>query len=129
MKTIGIAIVEHEGKYLVGTRGPDGPLSGYAEFPGGKCEPNETPAECACRECLEETGIAVDPVELLLNVQHTYDHGSVDLHFWLCRTSHIVGSSADCQGFRWVDADELSQLRFPEANARVLERLASKMRF
>ena len=50
-KRIGIAVVEHEGRYLVGTRGPDGPLAGYAEFPGGKCLPDELPEMCAIREC------------------------------------------------------------------------------
>jgi 8-oxo-dGTP pyrophosphatase MutT (NUDIX family) len=53
---IGIAIVEHAGRFLVGVRGDGSPLSGKAEFPGGKCHENESPAECAVRECLEETG-------------------------------------------------------------------------
>lgn len=120
-KFIGIAIVEHDGKYLVGTRGPDVPLPGYSEFPGGKCEPGETPVECACRECLEETGLAVEPVELLLNVQHTYEHGAVDLHFWRCRPASTGSVSDDHQGYRWVPQIELSSLRFPEANDSVLE--------
>ena len=29
---IGIAVVEHEGRYLVGTRGSDVPLDGYDEL-------------------------------------------------------------------------------------------------
>ena len=51
IKRIGIAVVEHAGRYLVGIRGPDVPLAGYAEFPGGKCLPNESPEDCAVREC------------------------------------------------------------------------------
>ena len=34
---VGIAVVEHANQYLVGVRGPIGPLAGYDEFPGGKC--------------------------------------------------------------------------------------------
>ncbi|MCA9069030.1 MAG: NUDIX domain-containing protein, partial [Planctomycetaceae bacterium] len=54
---IGIAIVEHNNCFLIGVRGDDSPLSGLAEFPGGKCQDGETPADCAVRECWEETGL------------------------------------------------------------------------
>jgi len=47
------AIVERDGAFLV-TRRPDGThLEGHWEFPGGKCEPGETLAECLLREMLE----------------------------------------------------------------------------
>ena len=122
---IGIAVVEHERRYLVGIRGPNGPLPGYAEFPGGKCLPGETPQECARRECLEETGLDARPVELLLNTQFTYPHGAVDLHFWLFRPIRPEGICDDHQGFRWVTGGELRALRFPDANREVIERLVS----
>jgi mutator protein MutT len=127
-KTIGIAIVEHAGRYLVGTRGPEVALAGYSEFPGGKCEPGESPAECARRECLEETGLAVDAVELLLNVRHVYDHGAVDLHFWLCRPSNSEAVKDDHNCYRWVPGADLSSLQFPEANRSVLEMIAERAR-
>lgn len=120
---IGVAVVEHEGRYLVGIRGAEGSLPGYAEFPGGKCLPGESPRECAGRECREETGLDVVPLELLLNTQFTYGHGSVDLHFWRCRP---VGPESVCEthnGFRWIRAAELMRLKFPEANAPLIERL------
>ena len=125
---IGIAVVEHNGRYLVGTRRADGPLAGSAEFPGGKCLPDETPEECARRECLEETGLDAAPVELLLNTQFTYPHSAVDLHFWLCRPSCADAVHEDHNGFRWVPAGGLRTLRFPEANRAVIERLSSACR-
>lgn len=113
---IGIAVVEHAGSYLVGTRGPEGPLSGYAEFPGGKCGRGEAPEDCAARECAEETGLRVRPERLLLNRAFVYPHGTVDLHFWLCRPSVTISPVDDHQGFRWIPAADLPSLRFPEAN-------------
>jgi mutator protein MutT len=118
---IGIAIVEHAGRYLVGIRPEGVPLAGYAEFPGGKCHADEPADACAVRECREETGLAVAPVRLLQQVTHTYPHGTVELSFWLCRPAD--GVAADYNGFRWVNAEQLAALRFPEANAAVIARL------
>ena len=121
---IGVAVVEADGCYLVGVRGPDGPLAGYDEFPGGKLLPQESPEEGACRECLEEAGIAVRAERLLLRRQFDYPHGSVDLHFWLCRLRNEADAAAVQGGFRWVPAGELSGLRFPEANAPIVRMLS-----
>ena len=68
IKRIGIAVVEQAGHYLVGLRGPDVPLAGYAEFPGGKCLPNESPEDGAVRECREESGLLVTVDRLLLRL-------------------------------------------------------------
>ena len=46
-KTIGIAVVEYQGRFLVGIRPPGASLAGFAEFPGGKCEEAEAPAAAA----------------------------------------------------------------------------------
>lgn len=123
---IGVAVVEEGGRYLVGVRGPEGPLPGLAEFPGGKCLPGESPRECARRECLEETGLEVEPLELLLNEPFTYPHGAVDLHFWLCRPVSGGAVGAEHKGFRWVAAGELQTLRFPDANRALIERLVAR---
>jgi 8-oxo-dGTP diphosphatase len=117
---IGIAVVEHDGRYLVGTRPPDVPLAGCAEFPGGKCRPGEDPALCACRECREETGLEIRVERLLLRRQFDYSHGPLELHFWLCRLVHGTDAAAVQGGFRWVPAAELGGLSFPEANAQVV---------
>ncbi len=123
---IGIAVVEHNGCYLVGIRGSDGPLAGFAEFPGGKCEADETPQECALRECREETGLRVAAVEPLLQRTFAYEHDTVDLHFWLCRPVEASDVTHDHLGFRWVTAARLPSLKFPEANQPLLALLAGR---
>ena len=125
---IGIAVVEWGGCYLVGIRGDDGPLPGFAEFPGGKCEPGESPAETACRECLEETGLEVMSHERLLSRTFDYPHSVVDLHFWLCRPAKSESVDVRHRGFQWVTAAELASLRFPEANRPVIEMLTARER-
>ena len=122
-KRIGIAIVENGGRFLVGIRGPDVPLPGYAEFPGGKCLPDETALDCAVRECQEETGLAVSPQKLLDQIEFEYPHGKVDLHFVLCHPVRLAVVREQHEGFHWASLEQLKTMKFPEANAGVIELL------
>lgn len=45
-------------------RGGSGSLAGKLEFPGGKVEDGETPAEACVREVLEETGVSIKETTL-----------------------------------------------------------------
>lgn len=128
-KQIGIAIVEFDGHYVVGTRRTGQELAGFAEFPGGKCEPAEAPEDCAVRECLEESGLLVIPVRLLERTEHNYAHAAVDLHFWLCRIESVSDETRGTMpplinGFQWKSVDELRGLTFPGANAGILDLLS-----
>jgi 8-oxo-dGTP diphosphatase len=118
---IAIAVVEHRGAYLVGRR-PEGiPLAGLWEFPGGKLRAEETPAQAAVRECLEETGVDVEVVAALLRVLHAYAHGELELHFLLCRPRRT--SPQPRAPFEWVEQRRLAELAFPEANRPLIRRL------
>lgn len=123
-KPIGIAVVEHAGQYLVGVRAEGTVLAGYAEFPGGKCEPGETAEACAVRECLEETGLSVESVGLIDRIAWDYPHGQVDLSFVRCLISEDAQPRSP---FRWVPVEELGKLRFPEANAEVIAKLLASL--
>ncbi len=121
---IGIAVVEHHGRYLIGVRPEGGPLAGCAEFPGGKCHAGETTGLCARRECLEETGLEVQAVDLLMRRPFTYSHGTFDLHFWLCHPASRDAVSENHNGYRWVSAAALRTLKFPDANLPLVEVLS-----
>jgi 8-oxo-dGTP diphosphatase len=121
---IGVAVVEREGQFLVGLRPEGVPLAGYAEFPGGKCLPGESPETCATRECQEETGLVVAPTRLLERVIYSYPHGDVELSFYLC-DSHE--GSEPRPPFRWVERAVLSTLKFPEANGSLIRILSQNV--
>ncbi|MEZ6068247.1 MAG: (deoxy)nucleoside triphosphate pyrophosphohydrolase [Planctomycetaceae bacterium] len=122
---VGIAIVMRDGAVLVGERGPDVPLAGYAEFPGGKVEAGESPEECAVRECAEETGLLVRSVEPLLRQPWSYPHANVVLHFIRCELVEPLVDQLPTGNFRWRPAGELRRLRFPDANAAIVETIAA----
>lgn len=121
---IAIAVVERDGQFLVGRRPVGQPLAGYWEFPGGKVRRGESPADAAARECLEETGLAIDVVGTLTTVEHDYEHGQLRLHFLAGRVRDRAGEPAG--PFTWTPRAKLAELEFPPANGAVLALLAAR---
>jgi mutator protein MutT len=93
------------------------------EFPGGKVQAGETAKQAAARECLEETGLAVEVGPAFPQVVHQYAHGKVALEFFACRP--LEPERAPKSPFRWVLAAELGQYEFPEANGGLVAYLKS----
>ena len=121
---IAIAIVEHDGRFLVGQRPPDVPLAGLWEFPGGKVQAGETPEAAAVRECFEESGLAVQVIDERAVVQHDYAHDRVELHFFRC--APVDPNESPRMPFRWIAATGLADLRFPDANRVVLDQIIAE---
>jgi 8-oxo-dGTP diphosphatase len=119
---IAIAVVEDQGRYLIGQRQLGGTLAGYWEFPGGKIEAGETPQAAAVRECREETGLSVRVTGAYPTVDHDYEHARVRLHFLACATGDASAPLA--ARFRWVERAALGDYQFPPANASVLAIIA-----
>ncbi len=121
---VGIGIVRRGDEFLVRLRPQGTVYAGYWEFPGGKCEPGESPSQTTARECLEETGLSVRVVGLRRVIEHHYPHGHVRLHFFDCVPEDTAAQPAADSGCRWVPANALAGLRFPEANEPILEELS-----
>ncbi len=119
----GIAIIRRGQRYLVRQRPAETVYAGYWEFPGGKCEPGEQPAQATARECFEEIGIVVRVGPLRKVTVHRYPHALVELHFFDCTTEDDRAEPAPELGFHWLSVTELGRLRFPEANEAVIAEL------
>jgi len=122
---VGIGLIRRGDCFLVRQRPPETVYAGYWEFPGGKCEPGEDPAQATARECFEETGLTVVVGLLRLVTTYRYPHGLVELFFHDCTPLHHQPEPAAGSGFRWVKAADLAALRFPQANEAIIEELAS----
>ncbi len=117
------AVIERDGKFLLTLRGDGTHLSGHWEFPGGKCEPHETHSEALRRELLEELAIVAVVHDLVFTVSHQSPERAVVLHFYRCA---FEGTARPMLGqqMRWSSRDELRGLRFPAADAKLIEMLA-----
>ena len=124
MRTIIVsaAVIERDDAFLLTRRLKGTHLEGTWEFPGGKCEPDETPDACLVREIREE--LAVDAVvgDLVLVTRHAYPERSVELHFF---RAEVTGDPVPQLGqqMRWVPRAELAALELPEADAALIRLL------
>ena len=118
------AVIERDGRFLVTRRLKGTHLSGYWEFPGGKCEAGESHEECLARELLEELGVTAEIGTELLVTEHAYPARTVRLHFRRCTASAeprpLLG-----QEMRWITREEMRALDFPEADNDLIELLTS----
>src|SRR3954453_12590037 len=85
--SVGIALVGRDGRYLIRQRPPGAAMPGVWEFPGGKCEPGETPEQATVRECREETGLAILPGRLRTRLAYRSPHAWVELFYFDCTTA------------------------------------------
>ncbi len=127
MKAIEVAagLVFRDAKLLITQRHPAAHLGGLWEFPGGKREPGETFEQCLERELREELGIEVAVGELVESLTHAYPEKTVHLRFFRCRWTRHEPRPLGCPAFQWVTALQLADFKFPAADARILQKLAS----
>lgn len=70
--TVVAAIIERDGRILIGRRRAGMPHPLKWEFPGGKVEPGETPAEALARELREELDILSEIGAEITRYQYQY---------------------------------------------------------
>jgi 8-oxo-dGTP diphosphatase len=117
---VAIGIVLRRGRVLVCRRRKEGHLAGYWEFPGGKCEAGESPADALHREIAEEVAIDVEPLHAFEPMEHEYPEVHLKIHAFVCR--HVQGEAQAhaSEELQWVAPQDLKTIRFPEANAPLL---------
>lgn len=122
---VALALVRSAQGWLVSRRSAGRLYAGLWEFPGGKLEPGESPAEGAVREVREETGLVVEAVASLGEVWNVQAGRPVTLHLVHCRTRDGEARACDpaVEAVRWVSLDELAELAMPPVNAGIVERL------
>ena len=122
---VSAGLIFRSGRLLITQRHADDHLGGLWEFPGGKCEPDETFEQCLTRELREELGIEVSVGELFESVTHAYGDKTVHLRFFLCQLSRGEPQPLDCAAVKWVNREGLAAHAFPAADAQLLHRLAT----
>lgn len=118
-------MIEQEGRYLITQRLPDKTLPLLWEFPGGRVQDGERDEEALARELVEEMGIEVQVDEEVMHTQHAYPNYDIDFRVFRCRLGSPESAIRHVRvhDHRWVTLSEMSQYKFPDADARTLEKL------
>lgn len=124
------AVAVLDGRVLLVRRGSE-PLKGHWTLPGGMLEVGETMAEGVVREVREETGVEVEPIELVEVLDRIHrEEGRVRYHYviadFLCRvTGGALRAASDAEAARWVERAEWnshSALVLDPVTVRVIEK-------
>jgi ADP-ribose pyrophosphatase YjhB (NUDIX family) len=124
------AVVVERGRVLLVQRGRE-PLKGYWTLPGGLLELGESLSVGVAREVLEETGLVVEPIELVELVDRIHREGErVRYHYviadYLCRVrGGALCAASDAAAVRWVERAEWnshSALALDPLTVRVIEK-------
>lgn len=124
------AVVVFEGRVLLVRRGSK-PLKGHWTLPGGVLEVGETLVEGVAREVREETGLLVEPLELVELLDRIYREADrIRYHYviadYLCRvTGGELHAASDADAVRWVERAEWSSpsaLVLDPITVRVIEK-------
>jgi 8-oxo-dGTP diphosphatase len=120
-RNIAVGIIRNAQQEIFLTlRDPSSHMAGFWEFPGGKIESGETPAQAVIRELQEEVGIdARDPV-LIRTLKHTFPDRIVNLHFFMVEQWSGEPYGKEGQPKRWVAQNALKESDFPPANAEIV---------
>ncbi|MCU0599277.1 MAG: (deoxy)nucleoside triphosphate pyrophosphohydrolase [Desulfobacterales bacterium] len=119
--SVACAIIKENGKILVAQRSETMSMPLKWEFPGGKIDSGETPAQCLKREIMEELGIEVDVGRALPHVTHPYPDFSITLVPFLCAITGGRLILNEHKAIAWLSPEGLNVLDLAEADRRWLQ--------
>jgi ADP-ribose pyrophosphatase YjhB (NUDIX family) len=114
-------ILERDGRVLLARRANE-PRKGHWDLPGGFLDEGEPPLDGLRREFREETGLDVEPVELMRIDIEPYGDRYVFSVTWVVRGAGEPAAADDVDELRWFARDELpGELAFPGQEAVLRE--------
>lgn len=121
---IALALIHHDGRYLVARRPKGRHHAECWEIPGGKREPGEDIRTTLAREVHEELGGEVLSARTWVDWSWDYGETILSFHTFRCRlfAPEVVRPLASLE-LRWVTPKEFVALEFPPANTVLAARM------
>lgn len=118
-------VLERDGQILLGRRKLE-PRRGYWDLPGGFLEEGEEPIDGLKREFREETGLAVEPLELIGAFVDRYERQYVLSLTWLVVGEGTPVADDDVEVLAWFTPDRLPPEMAFESQDAVLRLWAAR---
>jgi len=116
-----------EGLILMSKRLAGAHLAGSWEFPGGKVELGEDPADTLKRELMEELGVEVEIEQIYAVGHHSYPGKDVVLLVYACHHTGGAPQALEVAEFAWLSPAEVCALELPPADEEVIARLSAEL--
>ena len=124
MKTVKVvAAVIRDGERVFATQRGYGDYKDFWEFPGGKLEAGETPAQALVREIREELDTQIEVGELLTTVEYDYPGFHLSMDCFLARVLEGDLVLREHEAARWLGPDELDSVPWLPADRVAVARL------
>ncbi len=126
MLVVAAALIDGYGRCLMQQRPHGKRHGGLWEFPGGKVEPGEHPADALVRELAEELAIevavaALEPVGFATDMP-------VTMLLYRCTAWHGAPLALAAEALRWDAPEALAALPMPPVDVPLLAALARSLR-
>lgn len=121
-------VIEKSGRYLLAQRPAEASQGNLWEFPGGKVERGETPAQALARELHEELAITTRTGDWLAD--SVFDYGDKVIHLKGYLSHWQAGELAlhSHQDAVWVTVDEMARYALCPADLPIVEALLQRER-
>jgi 8-oxo-dGTP diphosphatase len=122
---VAAALVDVDGRVLIGKRPEGKAMAGLWEFPGGKVKPGETLESALIRELEEELGVSTQTACLapLTFASHGYEEFDLLMPLYVCRKWTGAARALEHDEIRWVRASELRSFDMPPADEPLIAHL------
>lgn len=120
------AVIERDGKILIGQRRKTDSHGLKWEFPGGKVERGETPAAALARELEEELGIQARIGREIARHMHYYPRrATIQLMFYRVREFGGEPQSIAFESIVWESPERLTAYDFLDGDVEFVKKLAA----
>ncbi|GHD18623.1 (deoxy)nucleoside triphosphate pyrophosphohydrolase [Nocardiopsis kunsanensis] len=124
---VGAAVLRN-GRVLAAQRARPEALRGLWEFPGGKTDPGEIPEAALVRECREELGAHVRPLERVgPDVPLPVEGRRAVLRLWTAEIVEGDPRPLEHLALRWLSAGELRTVDWLSADLPFLEAVGAHL--
>src|SRR5579863_378448 len=128
MLSVAAALIEDGGKLLVCQRRRGDTFGMMWEFPGGKLQTGETPAEALRRELFEELGVEAVVGAEVFRTRHRYAEmrEEIELIFFAAAVDAAAIRNVVFERMEWRTVEALAELNFLPADREFVGKLARR---